>query len=178
MAGDLTTVMDGLVACVCSALEDIERAACSCGLTVGPPAPGPLGCCQKCGTGNIGGQVSAFVSRVYPADQTRAGITSTTRLENCNSGGTAADITITILRCYPKLDTKGTSPTLDQTTPYAHDMNTDLTAAWNALKCCGQNIQIVEAGADADVEGGCSAFGITVTTLVDMTPPPVDLDVS
>lgn len=177
MASDLSTTMDALVACVCAALEDIDRAACKCGLTVGPPEPGPMGCCNKCGTNTLGGQVSGFVSRVYPADQTRDGIQEATRLENCNSGATAADITITVLRCYPKVDAKGNMPSLDKTTPYAHDLNTDLTAAWNALKCCGQNVQIVEVGVDASPSGGCSAFGITVTTLVNMNPP-VDVDVS
>lgn len=177
MASDLSTTMDALVACVCAALEDIDRAACKCGLTVGPPSPGPAGCCTTCGANNLGGQVTGFLERVYPADQTRAGIDQVTRLENCNSGATAADITLVVLRCYPSLDSQGNMPSLDKTTPYAHDLNTDMRAVWNALKCCGSDLVIRESAVDADPEGGCSAFAIRVTTLVNMNPP-VDVDVS
>jgi hypothetical protein len=110
------------------------------------------------------------LERVYPADQTRDGITEATRLENCRSGGTAADITLVVLRCYPSLDKNGNMPTLEATTPYAEELNTDMGIVWQALKCCGTNIVIRESAVDADPAGGCSAFAIRVTTLVDMTP--------
>lgn len=169
MTTDLTTTMDALVACVVEALDSIDRAVCKDGLTVGPPAPGPMGCCDKCGTNNLGGQVSGFLERVYPADRTNDGIEQVTRV-NCRSGSTAADITLVVLRCYPSMDAKGNMPPLDKTTPYAHDLNTDMTAVWNALKCCSTGSEIRESAVDADPEGGCSAFAIRVTTMVNMVP--------
>lgn len=177
MAADLSTVMDTLVTCAADALEDIDRAACKTGLTVGPPEPGPAGCCNKCGANKIGGEVTAFLERVYPADKTREGIQEASRL-NCRSGGTAADITVVVLRCYPSMDNAGKMPTLDKTTPYAHDLNTDMRAVWNGLLCCTDGVEIRDSGVDASPAGGCSAFAIRVTVMVSMTPPAVDVDVS
>lgn len=177
MTGDLTTTMDALVACVVDALDDIDRAPCTNGLTVGPPSPGPAGCCTTCGSNNVGGQVTGFLERVYPAEQTRDGIQEVSRV-NCRSGATAADITLVVLRCYPSLDAKGNMPTLDKTTPYAHELNTDMTTVWQALKCCATGSEIRESAVDADPEGGCSAFAIRVSVMVSMVPPEPDVDVS
>lgn len=169
---DLSTTMDNLVDCACAALEAIDRAACACGLTIGPPAEGPQGCCD-CNDGT-GGKVSGFLERVYPADPTT--FEQTTRIESCRPGAKAADISIVVVRCYPSMDNQGMMPPLDTTTPYAHNLNDDLTAVWNALACCGDKIALREAAVDSDPEGGCSGFAIRVTTLVAL--PPVGVDVS
>lgn len=174
MVASLTTTMDALVECVCDALEAADRAACACGLTVGPPMLGPGQCCECSDT--PGGQVSVSLERVYPADQTRDGIEQVGRLENCRSGGTAADITVVVARCYPTIDEVGGLDLADTTTA-AHDLNTDMTVVWEALKCCGPNLVIRESAVDADPEGGCSAFAIRVSTLVNMVPAS-DVDVS
>lgn len=176
VAADLSTTMDALLSCVCDSLEEADRPACSCGLTVGPPSPGPNGCCKKCGGTNPGGSVSGFLERVFPAELTRDGINETTRV-SCRSGATAADITLVVLRCYPAIDAKGNMPSLDKTTPYAHDLNTDMTIVWQALKCCDVGVEIRESAVDADPEGGCSAFAIRVTAMVNMVPDS-DPDVS
>lgn len=175
MASDLTTIMDALVACAADALDAIDRAACSHGLTVGPPEPGPAGCCNTCGSDKVGGQVSGFLERVFPADLTREGITEV-EAQTCRNGSTAADITLVVIRCYPAMTEQGAMPTLDQTTPFAHNLNTDLRAVWNAIRCCsGQRVEIRESAVDAEPEGGCSAFGIRVRTMVDMDPPEDDV---
>lgn len=176
MADTLTTTMDSLVDCVCQSLADIERAVCACGLTIGPPALGPFACGCECVSGDgVGGQVSAFLERVYPAEA--ATFETVTRLEDCRPGAVAADITIVVTRCYPTMDDQGNQPTLDDTSPFADELNTDLAAAWNAIKCCGYKIAIRESAIDADPEGGCSAFAIRVSTLVAMTQPEIS-DVS
>lgn len=175
MAENLSDTMDALVACAVEALDNINRAVCRSGLTAGPPAPGPMGCCNKCGSDNLGGQVSGFLERVYPAEKTRDGIQEAPRL-TCRGGATAADITVVVLRCYPAMDNKGNMPLLDATTPYAHELNDDLAAVWNGLLCCGTDTEIRESAVDADPEGGCSAFAIRVTTLVSL--PSAVLDVS
>lgn len=171
MAADPTTTMDDLVACVCAALESIDRPVCECGLTVGPPEPGPTGCCQ-CVEGGVGGQASAFLERLYPVDNGTT-FDQVLRLENCRPGMVAADITIVVIRCYPAMDEQGNMPTLEETTLAAQELNTDMVAVWNALKCCGENIGIRESAVDADPEGGCSAFAIRVTTLVSLPANPV-----
>lgn len=170
MADTLTDTMDALVSCVCEALETINRPTCECGLTIGQPARGPSGCCE-CETG-AGGGVSGFLERVYPADPTT--LEQTVRYENCKPGAKAADITVAVIRCYPAMDEQGNMPTLDATTPYAHNLNDDLTAAWNALACCGTKIVMREAIIQGDPEGGCSGFAIQVTTLVSLPVTTVD----
>lgn len=171
MADDLTTVMDALVACACDALEGIDRAACDCGLTVGVPAQGPAGCCE-CDTG-VGGHVSGFLERVYPADaQTYEQVT---RLENCKPGAIAADISVVVVRCYPSMDEVGNMPDLDTTTEFAHELNTDMAAVWSGLKCCGTSLVIRDSAIQGDPEGGCSGFAIRVSVLVNMNSPVVDI---
>lgn len=169
MADTITATMDALTACVCEALEEIERAACACGLTIGPPAAGPFACgCECVGSDGVGGQVSASLERVYPADPMT--YEQVTQLD-CRAGAVAADISLVVTRCYPTLDDQGNSPTLDETSPFAENLNTDLVAVWNGLKCCGVKLVFRESAVDASPEGGCSAFAIRVTTLVKMTQP-------
>lgn len=164
MADDLNTTMDSLVACLCSTLENIDRATCECGLTIGIPDPGPAGCCE-CDEGS-GGQAAAYLERVYPIDPTT--FEQITTLANCKPTAKGADVVLTVLRCYPMMTEQGQMPDLETTTESAHDMNTDLTAAWNAIECCGERLVIREAIVDGDPEGGCSGFAIRVTVLVSM----------
>lgn len=164
MADDLTTVMDALTECVCTALENVERPACDCGLTIGVPAQGPAGCCE-CDAG-VGGHVSGFLERVYPVDATT--YEQVSRVENCRPGATAADISLVVVRCYPAMDELGNMPTLETTTEFAHNLNTDMSAVWSGLKCCGTPLVIRDSAIQGDPEGGCSGFAIRVSVLVNM----------
>lgn len=170
-APTLSEVMDSLTECVCTALETIGRPTCDCGLTIGVPALGPAGCCEC--DGGVGGNVAAFLERVYPVDATT--YEQVVRREDCRPGATAADISVTLIRCYPKVDEQLQVPTLDDTTPYAHDLNTDMAAVWSALKCCETPIVFRDSAIQGDPQGGCSGFAIRVSVLVSMAAPdPVD----
>lgn len=164
MADTLSTVMDALVACVCEALEVVERPACDCGLTVGVPAQGPAGCCE-CGAG-VGGNVSGFLERVYPADPTT--YEQTAPIFPCRPTATAADISLVVVRCYPSMDEQGNMPDLETTTEFAHNLNTDMAAVWSGLTCCGTKLIIRDSAIQGDPEGGCSGFAIRVSVLVNM----------
>jgi hypothetical protein len=165
MPENLTTIMDTLTECVCSALEAINRPACDCGLTIGVPAFGPNGCCECDGT--TGGKVATFVERVYPADPyTWEQIAPKFPCSTPNV--TAADLSVTVLRCYPALSETGQMPQMDVTTEYAHNLNTDMAAVWTALKCCGEQLIIRDSAVESDPEGGCSGFAIRVSVLVNM----------
>lgn len=160
--------MDDLIACVCDALEAAERPVCICGKTVGTPVIG-LGQCCDCSSADdpdAGGQASIHFERMYPAEKTANGIQQVERLENCKPGGTAADLQITVTRCYPRLDEQGNPPTLDETSPYADDLNADMTTVWKALRCCGQDIMFRESAVRTDPDGGCYAFGVLVAAMV------------
>lgn len=158
----LEETIDGLLACVVTALEEADRPVCDSGTTIGPPVIGPGQCCD-CGESN--GQASAFLERVYPV--TGNTFDQDTRLENCRPGAVAADITIMVARCYPRINEQGDMPRLDATSVAASELNTDMAVAWAALRCCGQ-LAIRESAVDADPEGGCSAFAIRVTSLVSV----------
>lgn len=167
---DLTTTMDSLVACLCSALENIDRATCECGLTIGIPGPGPAGCCE-CDE-DAGGQAAGYLERVYPADPTT--FEQITTLANCRPSAKAADVVLTVIRCYPTMTEQGQMPDMATTTEFAHNMNSDITAAWNALECCGERLVIREAFTQGDPEGGCSGFAIRVSVMVSMPQSGVD----
>lgn len=166
MAESLTTTMDALIECAQTQLTGAERPACTYGKTVGPPAPGPAGCCDNCKNGS-GGQVSAHLERTYPVNGDD--FEQVTVRANCRPFATAADITVVVIRCYPSMDEQGNMPTLDETTPFADELNTDLSAVWNALVCCpGYTVALREAAIDADPEGGCSGFAVRVSVLVKL----------
>lgn len=164
MAESLTATMDALMACVQTRLADGDRPACTYGKTIGLPAPGPAGCCDGCNNG-AGGQVSAFLERTYPVNG--VDFEQVALPANCRPTATAADISIVVLRCYPSLDEQGNMPSLDDTSPFADNLNTDLSAVWDALTCCeGFKLAVREAAIDADPEGGCSGFAVRVSVLV------------
>lgn len=171
MAADLTTTMDDLVECVRVALEGIDRPVCDSGTTVGPPVVGLAQCCD-CGCADCGsGQVSAFLERVFPADGDT--LQQATRVENCRPGVTAADITVVVTRCYPRIDETGNMPNLETTSTAADELNIDVATVWQALKCCGPKIVFRESAVDSDPDGGCSAFAVRVTVPVSLLPPAV-----
>lgn len=163
-ASDLSTTLQTLIDCVCSALADADRPVCACGMTVGPPVIGPAQCCEC--DGDTGGQVTGNLERVFPV--TGVLLESDTRVENCRPGLVAADFTIVVTRCYPTLDEQGNMPDLDQTTDATIGLHTDVGLVWNALKCCGTNLVFRESAVTADPDGGCSAFAVRVTVPVSM----------
>jgi hypothetical protein len=134
---------------------------------------GPQQCCACDDT--PGGQASAFLERLYPADGTT--FEQVTRPENCKKGPIAADISLVVTRCYPTIDAQGNAPDLSVFTTAAEELNTDMAAAWNGLMCCGSKIVFRESAVDADPDGGCSAFVIRVTVLVQLPANP-SVDVS
>lgn len=166
MATTLTDTMDTLVTCVCAALEAADRPVCDCGLIVGSPEYSGFDRCCDCADGDGGGEVLASLIRVYPVD----GYTfnEDTRLENCRPGAVAADIGIVVVRCYPSMNEAGQIPSLEVTTPFAENLNTDMTTVWNALKCCDIQLAIRDSLVQTGDKGGCSAFTTTVSALISL----------
>lgn len=168
MAADVGTTMDTLIACVVDSLAAIDRPVCDSGTTIGPPEIGPDACCKCRGGGGSDGEVIGFLERVYPVNGPDF---EQVIPANCRRTPIAADIVLTVVRCFPRIDAKGNMPKLDQTSVAADNLNLDFAAVWNAVECCGENLGIREAAVDSDPEGGCSAFAIRVTTLVSMPAP-------
>jgi hypothetical protein len=107
-----------------------------------------------------------FLERVYPVDAST--YEQVAPVFNCRPSATAADISLTVIRCYPSLDEMGNMPGLDVTTDYAHNLNSDMAAVWSALVCCGTKLVIRETAVESDPEGGCSGFAVRVSVLVNM----------
>lgn len=168
MTDTVAATMDALLACVVSALETMERPVCESGTTIGPPVIGPDTCC-KCSGGDSDGRVVAYVERTYPV----AGASFEQVIPlNCRRTPIAADIVLVVIRCFPRISDTGVMPSLEATSAAADNLNIDMAAAWNGIECCGDNLGIREIAVNSDPEGGCSAFGIAVTTLVSV--PPVE----
>lgn len=168
MAADTVgETLDTLIACVVESLATIERPVCDSGTTIGPPVIGPGECC-KCTSGDGDGRVVGYVERTYPVDGPDF---EQVIPRNCRRTPVAADIVLVVVRCFPRISDQGVMPSLEKTSTAADNLNADMAAAWNAIECCGENLGIREIAVNSDPEGGCSAFGIAVTTLVSMPAP-------
>lgn len=177
MATDIGTTLDGLLLCLSDALEASGRPVCRTGSTVGLPVLGPTACCKDCDEGGLGGQLSAAVARIYPADP--ATFEQIQVLANCRPTVVAAEVVFTLARCHPTLNAQGVPPSLETVEPFADGANDDLQTMWNALTCpdCGDyKLMVQEAAIDPNaVEGGCSAVGVVLTVLVKPATPTLDV---
>lgn len=167
MTDTVGVTMDALLACVVDSLAAIERPVCDSGTTIGPPVIGPDTCC-KCSGGTSDGRVVGYVERTYPVNGPDF---EQVIPRNCRRTAVAADIVLVVVRCFPRISDQGVMPSLEKTSEAADNLNADMAAAWNAIECCGENLGIREIAVNSDPEGGCSAFGIAVTTLVSMPAP-------
>lgn len=120
-----------LLGCACSALEDGvcpgEPADCGCPcrqyIAIGPVAWD--NCCDD-------GQLSVSVDRIYPVNnfpQQASGA-------NLCQTPLAADIVVTLLRCYPVTDDNGDPPTHTQLERAGESLNRDLYILTKGLLCC------------------------------------------
>lgn len=170
MANTVGETLDDLIACVVDSLAGVDRPVCESGTTIGPPVIGPDTCCKNCKGSGGDGRVVGYVERTYPVDGTSF---EQVIPRNCRRTPIAADLVLVVIRCFPRISDTGVMPSLEKTGAAADGLDTDMAAAWNAVECCGENLGIREIAVDADPEGGCSAFGIKVTTLVTMPAPAV-----
>lgn len=146
-------------------LIDAGRPVCSSRATIGPPVIGLVECCE-CDQ-DTSGQLSTNLERAFPADGTTleeiSGLVGT-----CPTLTTAADFSLVLARCYPRINDDGEMPSADETTSATGLMYADITAVVKALMCSGQKIRLREVVIQSDPDGGCSAFTVRVTVPVKL----------
>lgn len=168
MADDIDTTARALLACICDKLTDVERPACACFATIGPPV---VGLCCTCDTDTYSGttttgDLTIHVERLYDADP--ATLDQTPRVHPCRRGFTVADFSIVLTRCYPMVDEQGQMPDTDAQDEAATTMHLDLADVYAALTCgCNDYPTIIrEIAVDSMPEAGCSALAARVTVEV------------
>lgn len=159
---DIGSLASQLLDCVCATLEDRGRPACNCYPTIGPPVVGP--CCECEDTG-VTGNLTINFETMYPADANT--LERVVRVYPCRTGARAADFTMVLTRCYPKIEQVGGEIVLPDPTEIeeaADGLHQDAELIWQALTCCTDlRLRWRDLAVDTDPEGGCSMIAARIT---------------
>ena len=121
----LTILFDDVLACACSALDEMSVCGCPCRIFVAAGPPVWDNCCPD-------GQLTVHLERLYVAGNFPG---STGQSIVC-SAPLAVDFNVTLLRCHPTVDDNGNPPLPQVLDNAANDIHTDLYIMVNALICC------------------------------------------
>lgn len=161
----LNDLLNELLVCACDSLESGvcpgQEADCGCPcrmfISVGPPVWDSEACCGQ-------GQLTAHVDRVYPVGN----FPSQNNQVNLCQTPLAADVVITLLRCYPTMDEHGTVPTHLELQAAGESLNRDLFILTTGLLCClsakKRMQKFVFLGArEVGPQGGCAGIELRFT---------------
>lgn len=122
----LTVLLNQILGCACECLNAFSPCLCPCRtfISAGPPVWDLESCCSD-------GQLSVHVDRLYsfenfPSEQGRINLCQTPL---------AAEIVITLLRCFPSLRDDGSAPTADEIGATSELIYTDLYILTNCIIC-------------------------------------------
>lgn len=163
----LNNLLNDILLCACNALEngvcdgDTNTCKCPCRhyITHGPPSWDT--CCDE-------GQLTINVDRIYQFDNFP---TQTNKPSTCYKE-LAADITLTLLRCYPaNLKDDGSFPTAAEQQAAAESLNRDFVLLTKATICClsekGKEQPFLFQGArPLGPQGGCAGIEVKFTVPV------------
>lgn len=164
MADSIDTTARALLACVCDALEAVNRPACQCFATVGPPV---VALCCSCDE-DTSGDLTIHFERLYDGDPTT--LEQVDRIHPCRQSTTAADFSIVLTRCFPMINELGEMPDSDTQDAAALDMHQDIGTVFRALTCgCNESPLILrEIAVDSMPDSGCMVLAARVSTEVSM----------
>lgn len=158
----INELAESLLSCVCVALEEAGRPACSCGKVVGPPVV-RTPCCECDGTPGVTGDLTINFETKYPADPET--LDRVTRVYPCRRGtANAADFTLVLTRCYPTVQEDLQLPSPEEWDEATEEFHEDVDIMWKALTCCpGVRLRWRDLVVTSDPEGGCSYLAARVT---------------
>lgn len=179
MALSPTAVHDltqGVLACVCAALDETAaevegQPGCPCRACVVPGTPAWDSCADPC-TGDVGGQLTVSVARLYPSDSFPSQSVAVQGSRNCAPAPfTAVELVITLLRCAPGADENGCPPSCDDLADAAKVVHVDAATVLNALHCCLPGLgaghrglkYVIGQSRTLGPEGGCTGIEQRVT---------------
>lgn len=127
--------------CVCAELnrvagenEDLAQPGCPCRSFVIAGAAPLDTCCGTCSqTDADQGQLTVSVSALYPT--VRFPVPDRT-IDLCQPYKLTTELTITMLRCEPKPDSRGNPPTPEAWETAARILHTDMLTIEHAVTCC------------------------------------------
>jgi hypothetical protein len=168
---------EGVLACVCAALEEAEAEVegaqgCPCRASVVPGGTVAWdGCADPCGD-ECGGMLAVGVSRMYLSDTFPIPSQAVQGSKNCvTTPYTAVELVITLLRCSPVGDDMGNPPEPTELAEAARVMMIDSAVVLDALQCClpglappgGKLLYTIGAFRSLGPEGGCAGGEWRVT---------------
>lgn len=134
------TMAEGVLACVCAALDELPATVeghpgCPCNACVVPGQPALDWCATGCGT-DCPGELYVGLRRLYPSRDFPRPFNEVRTGHACPPLLTAAEFTITLARCAPMAADDGTPPSCEELDQAARILYADTAAVSNALHCC------------------------------------------
>jgi hypothetical protein len=179
MAEDVDTTARLLLACITDKLTAEERPVCRSYPTVGPPVIAFTTCCEcqvevpdpaypgETMEVDASGEATIHLEQMYDADSNLEQINP---IHACRRTTVAADMTIIVTRCYPRIDENGEMPDPDEVDEAALALHEDVKTIWRALTCpCNElRLRVRGVAVDAPPDAGCSVIAARVT--VEVSP--------
>jgi len=139
-ATSIHTMAEGILACVCAALDELPATVeghpgCPCNTCLVPGQPAWDWCAADCGT-TCPGELYVGMRRLYPSRDSPRPFTEVRTGHSCPPLLTAAEFTITLARCAPVADDNGIPPSCDDLAESARILHADAAGIANALHCC------------------------------------------
>lgn len=160
----ITQLLNQYLGCVCECLNTFGSCPCPCRMFIsaGPPVWDQEGCCSD-------GQLSIHLDRffVYKNFPAESGEVNTCVMP------LAADVVITLLRCFPSLNDDGSAPSADVIGTASESIYQDLWVMTNCIICNlatrgKMQLAVFRGSRILPPQGGCIGAEIRFTTqLVD-----------
>jgi hypothetical protein len=151
---------ESLLDCVRVALDATpDQAPSRAYVSMGEPA------WDDCCSGPQAGQLVVWWSRVYESSDFPD---ADDRPVVCQSGFTAVEFQVEVVRCAPGGDENGNPPTADVLHASAAQANVDARAVWRGVQCCRQEHRydwssIIAGQVPTGPQGGCVGSRLTLT---------------
>lgn len=131
-----------LLDCVCATLDDLatqveDYPGCpTCRRCLVPGLPAWDDCADPC-TGDVGGQLTVNLSRMYGSTNFPAEDNTPQNVRGCTPPlSTAVELVVTVLRCAPGPTEDGCPPSCEDLEAAARITHIDAVGVFNAITCC------------------------------------------
>lgn len=155
----LTILLNQILGCACECLNALGSCPCPCRnfISAGPPVWDQEGCCSD-------GQLTVHIDRLFAFDNFPA---EQGRVNTCQTS-LAAEVVVTLLRCFPSMHDDGSAPTGDEIGTASEAIYQDLYVLTNCIICNlatrGRQFLAVYRGSKIlPAQGGCIGAEIRFT---------------
>lgn len=155
----LTQLLNQILGCACDCLNARGSCPCPCRnfISAGPPVWDSEGCCSD-------GQLTVHVDRLfsYKNFPSESGEVNTCIIP------LAAELVVTLLRCFPSLHDDGSAPTADEIGSASEMIYQDLWVMTNCIICNlasrkNQQVSVFRGSRILPPQGGCIGAEVRLT---------------